>query len=123
MKTAVMIMTISALLLSGCAMTGMSSAFDKNGLPKQQYYVGGGFGFDYKATETGIFYIVEKNTGKFVITKSLDAGETFEESINPSDENLMKSLASLGIDTTNMAFSFYFVPNGSQPAAQEISEK
>ena len=49
MKATLMMITISAMVLGGCATTGMSGAFDKDGLPKQQYYVGGGVDINYRA--------------------------------------------------------------------------
>ena len=43
MKTALMLSLVAMLTLSGCATVGMNGAFDEEGLPGKQYYVGGGF--------------------------------------------------------------------------------
>ena len=95
MKAILMMITISTLFLGGCATTGMSGAFDKDGLPKQQYYVGGGFSINYRAQGVpGNVYVVE--------------------------ENVHMRLKEVGIDPLNLEFSLYFVP---QQQAEEVSDK
>ncbi|UCG50233.1 MAG: hypothetical protein JSU94_10660, partial [Phycisphaerales bacterium] len=73
MKATLMVITIPALVLGGCATTGMSTAFDKDGLPKQQYYVGGGLQIHYQAPGVpGNIYVVEENSRTLLITATLD---------------------------------------------------
>ena len=110
MKTALMAMIILALVLGGCVTVGNGGAFRSDGLPKQQYYVGGGLSFNYTPDQAGTLYLVEKNSSTFIVTQSLKANENLKESIDPSDEQILKRLEALGIDTKNMAFSIYFVP-------------
>jgi len=84
MKATLMMITISALVLGGCATTGMSGAFDKDGLPKQQYYVGGGVSINYRAPGVpGNVYVVEENSRKLLTTESLDKDEVFNFDIDP----------------------------------------
>ncbi len=121
MKATLMMITISALVLGGCATTGMSGAFDKDGLPKQQYYVGGGYHINYRAPGVpGDVYVVEENSKKLIATESLDKEKVFRLNIDTSDEDVHMQLKEMGIDPLNMKFSLYFVP---QQQAEEVSDE
>jgi hypothetical protein len=115
MKASLLVITVLALVLGGCVTVGSGSAFDKDGLPKQQYYVGGGFNIDYMAFQPGTFYIIEKNTKKFLVVESGDEGEYFVNSIDLTEDNTLKQLKSLGIDPANVELSFYFIPASNVP--------
>ena len=120
MKAILMMITISALVFGGCATTGMSSAFDKDGLPKQQYYVGGGIGINYRAPGVaGNVYVVEENSGKLLVTESLDKGQVYNLEFS-MDDDVHMGLKSIGIDPLNVKFALYFVP---QQEAEEVSDK
>lgn len=119
MKTAPMIIAIMALVLGGCATTGLSGAFDKDGLPKQQYYVGGGFSLNYRAMIPGTVYVVEENTGTLLITESLGTNQVYDADIDPTNEDVHLRLKSTGIDPTNMKLSLYFVPAKETQGSQE----
>ena len=110
MKTTALALAL-ALLLSGCASTGLSGAFDSNGLPKKQYYVGGGYRLNYRAPEMrGTLYLVEAVSSKLILTESLDKLQVFELDIDPRDEDMHMRLKSFGIDPLNAKFEMYFVP-------------
>ena len=118
MKTALMMVTILALVLGGCTIVGDSGSFRSDGLPKQQYYVGGGFMIEYEAPSPGTLYVVEKTSVKFIVTKSLDEGEVFELTLDPTDT---EGLEIIGIDPLNVKFCMYFVP--AKVTAAEVSEE
>jgi hypothetical protein len=121
MKAALMMITISALVLGGCATTGMSDAFDKDGLPKQQYYVGGGFSVEYRAQRVpGNVYVVEENSRKLIVTESLDKDQVYSFTFESMDDEVQKNLKAMGMDPLNLKFSLYFVP---QQQAEEVSDK
>jgi hypothetical protein len=121
MKATLMMITISALVLVGCATTGMSGAFDKDGLPKQQYYVGGGFSINYQAPGVpGTVYVVEVISRKLLVTESLDKDQVYSFNFDPVDDDVHTHLKTMGIDPLNLKFSLYFVP---QQQAEEVSDK
>ncbi len=121
MKALLMMITISALVFGGCATTGMSNAFDKDGLPKQQYYVGGGFSINYRAPGVpGYIYVVEEYSGKLLVTEILDKDQVYELEIDPRVEEDHMRLKTIGMDPLNLEFSLYFVP---QQQAEEVSDK
>ncbi|MCK5000511.1 MAG: hypothetical protein KAS23_13295 [Anaerohalosphaera sp.] len=66
MKASLFVVMGIALFLGGCAAIGPSGSFRPDGLPKQEYYVGGGFMIDYRATENGTAIVVEEKSGKLV---------------------------------------------------------
>lgn len=119
MKTALMIVAILALFLGGCATIGMSGAFRSDGLPEEDYYVGGGFSLNYLAHEHGIVYVVENVSGKILITESLKKGSRYQADINPTEDEVHLRLKSIGIDPTNMKLSLYFVPAKETQGSQE----
>jgi len=115
-----MVITISALVLAGCATTGMSNAFDKDGLPKQQYYVGGGVSINYRAPGVpGNIYVVEKNSRTLLATETLDKVQVYDFSIDPRDDDVHMALKAIGVDPLNLDFALYFVP---QPQAEELTD-
>ncbi|MCE5185168.1 MAG: hypothetical protein LLF76_03480 [Planctomycetaceae bacterium] len=111
MKTAVLTITVAAIFIGGCASTGPNAAFHDNGIPKQQYYVGGGYKLTYRAPGVrGTLYIVEAVSQKLILTESLDQLEAFNLDIDPREEDMHMRLKSFGIDPLNAKFELYFVP-------------
>lgn len=108
MKTAVIAITMSALFIVGCA--SGTQYFKSNGLPRDHFYIGGGYAIDYTAQTTGTLYIVEKSSNKLVVTKSMSSGERFENSIDLADESVMELSVKLAIKPEKMEFAFYFIP-------------
>lgn len=78
-------------------------------LPGEQYRVGGGIMIDWEAPEPGTVYLVEKQTGKIVETRTLAEGEayTFEVSSIVQAEEFEKLL---GISFAKTRFMLYFEP-------------
>jgi hypothetical protein len=70
----VLIMCVSALYVTGCATC--QSSFGMNGLPKEQYRVGGGLQIEYEIPADGVCYLVDVNTGKFLITETHSEGDS-----------------------------------------------
>ena len=60
--------------LAGCGTTGQLEA---DGLPGEEYLVGGGLMIDWEAPEDGTAYLVEKETGKIIETRSLKEGDSY----------------------------------------------
>jgi hypothetical protein len=100
MKRVIMMILGLALLLGGCRSSG---PFDWRGLPREHYYVGGGYDLDYTAPIAGTLYIVEKRTDKLIGTKSMAKGERHQSTMNLDHK-------ALGIDPDEMRFAFYFIP-------------
>ena len=100
------LLILCGTLWSGCQ-SGSNTAFGFGGLPKEQYRVGGGFDIEYTAPVDGTFYLVDQNSGKFVITEAVTEGDTFDFSIDPT--NLDEAMA-YGIDIRNSKLILYFVP-------------
>ena len=60
---------------------------------------------NYKATEPGVLYWVEETTSRILVTQSMKADETIEQSVDDSEP-----LKEWGIDPTMAKFTLYFVP-------------
>ena len=86
------------------------NAFDENGLPKEEYYVGGGYDLNYRAPERGVVYVIEANSGKIIQSKSLSKNTSFDLPIDPADTTHQTRLKAMGIDPVNMKLRMYFVP-------------
>jgi hypothetical protein len=100
MKMMVMTFAMLGLFLGGCQSNG---SFDWRGLPREHYYIGGGYDIDYTARTAGTLYIVEKRTNKLVGTKTMSAGERHQGKMDLDHK-------ALGIDASRMRFAFYFIP-------------
>jgi hypothetical protein len=111
MKTALIIMVVLGLFLGGCATVCSSGAFGSDGLPKQEYYVGGGFNLHYQAKMPGTVYVVEEISGKLLITESVGIDHPYELSIDPSDEDHLARLMSMGMNPEDIKLGLYFVPS------------
>ncbi|MEN8127877.1 MAG: hypothetical protein ABFR90_08760 [Planctomycetota bacterium] len=110
MKTALMMVTISALFLGGCATTGSSDAFRSDGLPDEKYCVGGGFKMNYVTNTFGHVYLVDLNSKKILETAYVSKGDAYTFAFNPDDDAVHLKLKKMGIDPVNMKLGLYFVP-------------
>jgi hypothetical protein len=106
-----LVLCVSALFATGCA-SFQKTSFGFNGLPQEQYRVGGGFDIEYGAPAEGTFYLVDQSTGKFVITKDVTEGDTFEFSID--SQNIDDETRACGVDTRKSKLVLYFVPKPKQ---------
>ena len=116
-KTIFMIGLVSIVLTAGCGTVGSSRVFDDNGLPRDRYYVGGGFSLEYRAPKKGTAYVVEENSNRLIGTKSLEKDQRLNMDINPTQYAVLTRLKSIGVDPANMRLGLYFVP--SQAAKQK----
>lgn len=101
---------LATLVFAGCRTTGQLEA---GGLPGEEYLVGGGLMIEWEAPTAGTAYLVEKETGKIIETRSLAEGETFSFSISTGvqAEEFEKVL---GIDFGQARFLLYFKPTAGQ---------
>jgi len=85
-------------------------------LPPQELIVGGGFEIDYTAPRSGTAMLADRNRGQILITKSMDAGETYRFDFDPT---LPKNRGLFsGDDLADARPTLYFLPEGFQmPAA------
>jgi hypothetical protein len=99
-----------AMILAGCGSmrTYSGKDFDSKGLPNQKYLVGGGLQIEWVAPQKGTAYLVEETTGKIVMTKSLQPGDTFEFSPGQADPKEAKEV--FGVDMSELKFFLFFVP-------------
>ncbi len=106
------------LVVSGCGPGKPASVVR---LPDAPQMVGGGMMIAWKAPERGTVYLVEKQTGKIVETRSLEQDEVYSfaaTSVVQADEFEQM----LGIRFSRARFLLYFQPavaEGSTPQATE----
>jgi len=90
-------------------------------LPDTPRLVGGGMMIEWRAPERGTAYLVEKQTGKIVETRSLEAGEVYSfaaTSVVQADDFEQM----LGIRFAKARFLLYFEPAGEEGSAAETGE-
>ncbi|MBN1362569.1 MAG: hypothetical protein JW993_18370 [Sedimentisphaerales bacterium] len=97
---------VLALLLGGCSTPPPLQA---DGLPDDQYLVGGGLMIDWRAPTAGTAYLVEKTTGKIIETRSMEAGDNFSFSV-ASEVQADEFERILGIKFSEALFWLYFKP-------------
>lgn len=105
---------VGVLFLSGC---GPKKQPPVVRLPDTPRLVGGGMMIEWKAPEPGTAYLIERQTGKIIETRSLPAGGVFTftaTSIVQADEFEQM----LGIRFSQARFLLYFEPadQGSETA-------
>jgi hypothetical protein len=106
------------LIIGGCGSSKRSPVVH---LPDAPRLVGGGMMIEWKAPERGTVYLVEKQTGKIVETRSLEKGEVYSfaaTSVVQADEFEQM----LGIKFARAHFQLYFEPAGEEGSAGESSE-
>jgi hypothetical protein len=109
---------LSALAVGGCG-AGRQSPIVR--LPDAPQMVGGGMMIEWKAPERGTAYLVEKQTGKIVETRSLEQDEVYSfaaTSVVQADEFEQM----LGIRFSRARFLLYFEPAGAEGSATEANE-
>jgi len=105
---------LSVLAPGGC---GASKHTPVVRLPDAPQMVGGGIMIEWKAPERGTAYLVEKQTGKIVETRSLDEGEVYSfaaTSVVQADEFEQM----LGIRFSRARFLLYFEPAPKSAATE-----
>jgi hypothetical protein len=114
MKTAIQIamLVLTAVFVSGCVfIAGNSIEPDKFG-PCKQNKVGGGFNITYIAPEDGTVQLVDKKSGKNILTQAISAGQEYKFSAQELDLQLYKAW---GVDIHKADFVLYFHPKHPKP--------
>ncbi len=97
------------LTLAGC---GTSPSLQADGLPGEDYLVGGGVMIDWESPATGTAYLVEKTSGKIVETRSLAQGDSYTFSVS-SGGQAAEFEKMLGVRFSDARFLLYFQPTGT----------
>ena len=66
-----------SLNIVGCSSSSSNSVFQSNGIPHERYKVGAALDIEYIPNEAGIAYLVEQNSNKIHVIRSLEPGEKF----------------------------------------------
>ena len=109
---------LGALVVGGC---GASKHSPVVRLPDAPQMVGGGLMIEWKAPERGTAYLVEKQTGRIVETRSLEQDEVYSfavTSVVQADDYEQM----LGIRFSRARFLLYFEPALAEGSATESSE-
>ena len=98
---------VVAGLLAGCQ---TNPPLQSDGLPGEQYLVGGGMMIDWEAPTEGTAFLVEKASRKIVETRSLAAGDSYTFSVASSGQ-AAEFERMLGIRFSEARFLLYFQPD------------
>ena len=99
---------VLVLMVGGCGGAGRS--LEPDGLPGEEYLVGGGMMIDWEAPAAGTVYLVEKVTGKIIETRSVKAGDSYSFAV-ASDRQASEFERMLGIKFAEARFLLYFQPD------------
>jgi hypothetical protein len=111
----VLVMCVSIVYVTGCGLSNQTF-FGPDGLPKEQYRVGGGLVIEYRAPQDGTFYLVDQKSGKFIVTQSVQEGSTFDFSLPDTNDDQYQKLAKSLIAGKLV---LYFVPNPPEEVQQQ----
>ncbi len=100
--------SLMLLVLAGCS---GNRSLQADGLPGDEYLVGGGMMIDWEAPATGTAYLVEKTTGKVIETRSLDKGDRFSFSLAAAGPQLQAFEHAIGINFSEARLLLYFHPD------------
>ncbi len=109
---------LGALAVGGCR-AGKPEPMVR--LPDAPQMVGGGMMIGWKAPERGTVYLVEKQTGKIVETRSLEQDEVYSfaaTSVVQADEFEQM----LGVRFSKARFLLYFQPAVAEGPAPQVTE-
>lgn len=84
-----------------------------DGLPDEEYLVGGGMMINWDAPSEGTAYLVEKTSGKIVETRSMKPGDTYDFSIASSAQALEFEKL-FGVRLSEAQLLLYFEPADSK---------
>ena len=117
----VLVLIVSLLGVLAAGGCGASKHSPVVRLPDAPRMVGGGMMIEWKAPERGTAYLVEKQTGKIVETRSLEQDEVYSfaaTSVVQADEFEQM----LGIRFSRASFLLYFQPALAEGSATEANE-
>lgn len=100
----------SALWLAGCVFIA-GNTIEPEGY-RGGIRAGGGLEITYIVPEDGVINLVDRRTGRNLMSKSVTAGETYEFSakeMNPAEEKKW------GVDVKKANFVLYFYPKNPKP--------
>lgn len=97
-------------MLAFCGCSGPERSLQADGLPGEEYLVGGGMMIDWEAPEAGTAYLVEKMSGKIIETRSLAEGDSYTFSVGSSKQASEFEMM-LGIKFSDARFLLYFQPD------------
>jgi hypothetical protein len=113
---------LAVVLLAGCGSKEQrfrpANLSSGEFLPGRQYLVGGGLNIAWKAPEAGTVFLVEKETGKLVETRSLDEGDVFSFTVD-STVRAQELGDILGINLAKTQFLLYFEPGGGEESTEQ----
>ena len=107
----IILAVLAVIVLTGCKAEMVSDTdgdFNSKGLPNSRYFIGGGLEIVWTAPQEGTAYLVEENTGKFIITKSLEADEKFD--FSPGNVKPQEAKEIFGVEMSKLKFCLYFIP-------------
>ncbi len=100
-------LSLTALFsLTGCGPTKPAS-LEASLLPAPQYLVGGGYAFQYTASEAGTAIIYDGNSGTILASKTMVQGDEFNADPDEMNELLNSVLA---IPNSDIKPLLYFIP-------------
>lgn len=94
------------VLLSGCS---TSRSLQADGLPGEEYLVGGGMMINWEAPADGTAFLVERTTGKIVETRSMKRGDTYDFSVGSAGQALEFEKI-FGVKLSEARLMLYFEP-------------
>lgn len=109
---AAVISVLCAALLGGCIIIGNEVKPDNFGQIKESNRVGGGFNILFVAPEDGTIHLLDKKSGKNILTESITANAEYRFSANELDKQQYKAW---GIDVNKADFVLYFYPKNPKP--------
>lgn len=99
---------LAVTLLGGCA--GLRQRhLQADYLPPEKFLVGGGTMIDWAAPSDGTAYLVEKESGKIVETRSMKKDDTYSFSVSSSGQ-AKEFEQTLGVKFSDARFLLYFEP-------------
>ena len=101
-----------SLVLGGCSASRPMLA---DGVPGEEYLVGGGMMINWQAPAEGTAYLVEKTSGKIVETRSMKRGDIYDFSIGSAGQAVEFEKV-FGVKLSEARLLLYF-----QPAAADRS--
>ncbi|MEN6306130.1 MAG: hypothetical protein ABFD91_00110 [Anaerohalosphaeraceae bacterium] len=115
MKRGVLVAVVSVLcvvLLGGCIIIGNEVKPDNFGQAKEGNRVGGGFNIKFIAPEDGTIHLLDKKSGKNILTESITANTEYRFSATDLNKEQYKKW---GVDVNKADFVLYFYPKNPKP--------
>ena len=110
----------------GCSHSGPDPARDlvRAGENPNDYLVGGGIAIEYRASEPGTAVLLERTSGRIIVTKSLERQELFDVELDPMDADVLEAFrqASGGVPLEDADLRLYFFPAGELASGLAVDE-